>query len=150
MRKPTRSLVLTTVVLLAAGCGGGSKKSSLSSAGGATGSTITIVEKEFSLSPPTVSIAKPGTYTIKGVNKGSMSHAIAIEGQGLDRDGPTVGPGETSTITLSITKPGDYEIYCPVGNHKQQGMEGTLTLGSGSAGGGAGTSTQDTSGGYGR
>jgi plastocyanin len=149
MRKTTSSVVLATVVVLAAGCGG-SKKSADTSSGGATGSTITIVEKEFSLSPSSVSITKPGTYTINGVNKGSFSHAIAIDGMGLDKDGPTVGPGETSTITVDITKAGDYAIYCPVGNHRSQGMEGTLTLGSASASAGTTATTKDTSGGYGR
>jgi uncharacterized cupredoxin-like copper-binding protein len=141
---------MTTVVVLAAGCGGGSKEGADSTSSGATGSTITIVLKEFSLSPSTVAITKPGTYTIKGENEGSFSHAIAIDGMGLDKDGPTVGPGETSTLTVDITEPGEYELYCPVGNHKSQGMEGTLTLGSASASSGGATTTKDTSGGYGR
>jgi plastocyanin len=25
-------------------------------------------------------------------------------------------------------KPGEYEYYCPVGNHKAEGMEGTLSV----------------------
>jgi plastocyanin len=150
MRMITSCLVLTSAVVLAAGCGGSKNGAGSTAGGSATGSTITIVEKEFSLSPSSVSITKPGTYTIKGDNQGSFSHAIAIDGQGLDKTGPTVGPGQTSTITVDITKSGDYVLYCPVGNHRSQGMEGKLTLGASPAGAGAVTTTKDTSGGYGR
>jgi hypothetical protein len=35
---------------------------------------------------------------------------------------------------------GRYELYCPVGNHKEMGMEGTLSVG-GAPGGGGPTTT---------
>src|SRR4051812_23088250 len=146
MRKTVSALALGTVVVLAAGCGGTSSDNAASSAPSG-GRTLNVVEKEFSISPGTLTISKPGTYTINGVNRGQASHAIAIDGQGVDETGPTVGPGSTSSITVKITKPGDYELYCPVGSHRQAGMKGTLTLGSGSSGGGM--TTDDTSGGYG-
>src|SRR4051794_2142223 len=147
MRKTISALALGTVVVLVAGCGGTSSDNAASSAPSGGGRTLNVVEKEFSISPGTLTISKPGTYTINGVNKGQASHAIAIDGQGVDETGPTVGPGSTSSITVKITEPGDYELYCPVGSHRQAGMKGTLTLGSGSSGGGM--TTDDTSGGYG-
>jgi plastocyanin len=77
------------------------------------------------------------------VNQGTISHGIAIEGNGIHMVGPIVSPGATSTVRVTISKGGSYELYCPVGNHKQMGMEGHLTLGSG---GGSGSSTGDNSG----
>ena len=68
---------------------------------------------------------------LQGVNQGTISHGIAIEGNGIDMDGPIVSPGSTSTLRVTISKSGSYEVYCPVGNHKEMGMEGHLTLGSG-------------------
>jgi plastocyanin len=142
----------TVIVLAAAACGGGggsggatteseaTTSSSGSGGGGTPVKTIRIVEKEYSLSPSSVSISKPGLYVIQGVNQGSISHGIAIEGNGIDMDGPIVSPGETSTVRATVSKQGSYELYCPVGNHKEMGMEGHLTLGSG---GGSGTSTED-------
>jgi uncharacterized cupredoxin-like copper-binding protein len=29
---------------------------------------------------------------------------------------------------VKLDKPGRYEMYCPVGNHKEQGMEGTVVV----------------------
>jgi hypothetical protein len=45
-----------------------------------------------------------------------MPHGIAIEGNGVDKDGAVVQPGGTSTVTVRL-KPGTYTFYCPVGDH---------------------------------
>jgi len=36
-------------------------------------------------------------------------------------------------------KAGRYELYCPVGNHRELGMEGTLSVGGAAPGGGTTT-----------
>jgi plastocyanin len=54
-------------------------------------------------------------------------HAIAVEGDGVDQDGQTAAPGSDSSVTAML-KPGTYKLYCPVGNHEQGGMVGTLTV----------------------
>jgi plastocyanin len=71
--------------------------------------------------------AKSGTVTITMDNPSDVPHAIAVEGNGVDKDGPTVTKGGKSQITVNL-KPGSYEFYCPVDSHKQQGMEGKLTV----------------------
>ena len=73
--------------------------------------------------------AKPGTVTITMTNPKAdqLPHGIAIEGKGVDKDGTIVQPGGTSTVSVAL-KPGKYTYYCPVGNHRAQGMEGTLTV----------------------
>src|SRR3954449_9044447 len=71
--------------------------------------------------------AKAGKVTITMDNPAPVPHAIAVEGNGVDKDGKTVGMGGKSTITVSL-KPGTYEFYCPVDGHKAAGMKGTLTV----------------------
>jgi plastocyanin len=73
--------------------------------------------------------ARAGTVTIRLANGSSdrLPHGIAIEGNGVDRDGPVVQPGGTSTVTVRL-KPGTYTFYCPVGGHEAAGMKGTLTV----------------------
>jgi uncharacterized cupredoxin-like copper-binding protein len=70
---------------------------------------------------------KSGTVTINMKNPATIPHAIAVEGNGVDKDGQTVTGGGTSTISVAL-KPGKYTFYCPVDSHKQQGMQGTLTV----------------------
>jgi plastocyanin len=71
--------------------------------------------------------AKAGTVTIEMDNPSSVPHAVAVEGNGVDKDGETVTQGGVSKVTVDL-KPGTYEFYCPVDGHKDAGMKGTLTV----------------------
>lgn len=73
--------------------------------------------------------AKAGTVTLTMANPSAsgLPHGIAIEGQGVDRDGQVVQPGGTSTVTVKL-KPGTCTFYCPVAGHEAAGMKGTLTV----------------------
>jgi plastocyanin len=84
---------------------------------------VSAVEFAFSLSDtPTTA----GTYTFELTNDGSMSHDLVIEGvNGAATD--IVGPGATDSFTVTL-EPGEYTMYCSVGNHRAQGMEVTFTV----------------------
>jgi plastocyanin len=71
--------------------------------------------------------AKPGTVTIDMDNPSDVPHAVEIEGQGVEEEGEVVEKGGVSTVTADL-EPGEYEYYCPVGNHEAEGMKGTLTI----------------------
>jgi uncharacterized cupredoxin-like copper-binding protein len=135
------------LVAFGAGCGGGEESSSQASTGTPI-RTITIEETEFKLTPSTVNLSRPGTYEFRAVNKGTAQHALEIDGNGVEEETATIGPGETASVTVELGKDGSYELYCPVGNHRDLGMEGAVNVGSGSAS--ATTSTGDSgSSGYG-
>jgi plastocyanin len=71
--------------------------------------------------------AKAGKVTIVMDNPSDLPHAVEIEGNGVEVAGDTVMKGGVSEASADL-KAGDYEFYCPVGNHKDAGMEGTLTV----------------------
>jgi plastocyanin len=138
--------VAVLAVLFVVGCGGSSKSSSdtgassapaapaattpASSGGGASsgGENLTLSADPSQLKFDKSSLtAKAGSVTITMDNPSSLPHAIAVEGNGVDKDGETVQKGGKSTITVDL-KPGKYEFYCPVDGHKAAGMEGTLTV----------------------
>jgi plastocyanin len=70
---------------------------------------------------------KAGKVTVVLDNPSDVPHAIEVEGKGVEAEGETVGKGGVSKVTVDL-KPGEYEYYCPVGDHQQAGMEGTLTV----------------------
>ncbi|HEX5617981.1 MAG TPA: plastocyanin/azurin family copper-binding protein [Solirubrobacteraceae bacterium] len=126
------------IALIIAGCGGGndstttaSTTASSSSGGGGQGQVVKLSadpggQLRFTMAKLT---AKPGKVTLSMLNPTSagMEHGIAIEGNGVDSDGPSVAPGKTSNVTVTLKK-GTYTYYCPVPGHKQAGMVGTLTV----------------------
>ena len=154
-RWSTLAAALAVVSLVLAACGGGSSDNSStasgsSSAGASTsaqssgaettsstaasggGSSVLAIDATesgglgFSKRALT---ARAGTVTIRLTNgsSDSLPHAIAIEGNGVDKDGQTVQPGGTSSVTVRL-KPGTYTFYCPVDGHEDAGMKGTLTV----------------------
>jgi len=152
MRTHRFSLLGAVVVVVAAltgGCGGyggGSKKTSSTTraSGGTVVKTVTVHEKEYKLTPNSISLPKAGTYVFKGVNDGTTAHALAVEGNGVDMDGAEISPGSSGTLKVTLPKTGTYEIYCPVDGHKGLGMKGTVTVGGGGAAGGASTENTNT------
>src|SRR5213078_541692 len=145
MRTHRISLLGAVVVVVAAvsgGCGGngGSKAKTASTAAASSGGmvikTVTVHETEFKLTPSAISLAKPGTYVFKGINDGTVAHALAVEGNGVDMDSAHISPGSSGTLKVTLPKAGTYEIYCPVDGHKGLGMKGKVTIGRTGATGG--------------
>jgi plastocyanin len=71
--------------------------------------------------------AKPGQVTLVMPNKAPITHDISIKGNGINQQGPRVGTGGTSKVSVNL-KPGTYEFYCSVPGHEAGGMKGTLTV----------------------
>ena len=71
--------------------------------------------------------AKPGNVTIVMDNPSDLPHAVEIEGAGVEVAGDTVMKGGVSKASADL-EAGEYEYLCPVGNHKDAGMEGTLSV----------------------
>jgi len=139
------ALIAAFAVLGVAGCGGGDDSSSSTEAttsstteqasgggggggSGGGGETIDVSETDFKLDPsdPTV---KAGQVTINATNDGQTTHSIEIEGKGIEEtELPNdLEPGDSGSLTVDL-KPGTYEWYCPVANHKELGMEGEVTV----------------------
>jgi uncharacterized cupredoxin-like copper-binding protein len=113
--------------LALAGCGGDDGGGEEATNGTAS-QTFSIVESDFTLSPATVTVDGPGTYTFEATNDGGVDHALEIEGNGIEEETDTIGPGESASVTVDLES-GTYEMYCPIGNHRDLGMSGEITVG---------------------
>lgn len=92
------------------------------------GETVKVSETEYQLSPSTVNV-KPGEVTFDVSNDGQVTHNLEVEGPNGEEELPSdLAPGDSGTLTVDLSKPGTYEFYCPVDNHKQMGMEGEITV----------------------
>lgn len=140
------------LALLAAACGsngsGSTSAGSGSAPAGSSGTQVTASLTEFhiALSQQTF---PAGKYTFVVSNDGHATHALAINGPGLSNtQTASLSPGQKANLTVTL-QTGKYDFFCPVGNHKQMGMDmnvsvaaggggGATTTGGGAAGGGGG------------
>jgi plastocyanin len=128
MRRITWILtVLLSTALLVAGCGGDDDNGDGGGGGGGDGALTLTADPGGAISwePGSLS-ASSGSVTIKLVNESDIPHAVEVEGNGVEEESETI-TGSDTELTVDL-EPGEYTYYCPVGNHRAQGMEGTLTV----------------------
>jgi uncharacterized cupredoxin-like copper-binding protein len=90
------------------------------------GEAVEVSLVEFAIEMPTEIPAGPTTFQI--TNNGTIEHNFEIEGQGIEEElEADLAPGESGTLELDL-EPGTYEVYCPVDDHRGQGMEIELTV----------------------
>lgn len=88
--------------------------------------TIEVELISYEIRMPESIPAGPTEFVV--TNIGDIEHNFEIEGQGIEREfEENLQPGETQTMQVDL-EPGEYHVYCPVGNHAAQGMELTLTV----------------------
>jgi plastocyanin len=69
-----------------------------------------------------------GRIVFHVTNEGTMEHGFAIEGAQVQR--PFAGnlqPGQSDSLEVTL-QPGNYVVYCPVADHRDRGMEMTMTV----------------------
>ena len=70
-------------------------------AASATGETVAVSLKEFTIAMPTELPAGPTTFEI--TNDGSVEHSFEIEGQGIEEElEPYLQPGASDTLTVDL------------------------------------------------
>ncbi len=123
--------VSALVALAAAGCGGDDDE-----AGAPTepdGARETTVElSEFAIEPARLELKREATLDVR--NSGAIPHNLTIE-RGPEAAQPserlagtsTFGGGEAERLRVSL-RPGRYALVCTVGDHRERGMVGSLTV----------------------
>jgi uncharacterized cupredoxin-like copper-binding protein len=100
---------------------------------------VKAVETDFHIALSKSSF-KPGKYTFVAQNKGKTTHALMINGPGVNMAmTKDLAPGQNANLTVTLKK-GAYNFNCPVPGHKALGMNLNITVG------GSATTTSKNSG----
>ena len=107
--------------------------------------TFNVVLDAFSIvgAPATVRAGAPITFSARNNSPASdatarAQHNLAIEGPGgavTVGTGPVLTGGQSGTFTFPALQPGNYVLFCPVGNgfHRTSGMAVNFTVVAGAA-----------------
>jgi hypothetical protein len=104
------------------GCGGGPD------AVRARDGVVEITLTDFRVKPQIIRTG-PDSLTIRIHNAGRLPHAFRIRGIGGTRlKVPTILPGkEAARVAVKLPR-GDWRLFCPLSNHEELGMYGTLVI----------------------
>jgi uncharacterized cupredoxin-like copper-binding protein len=101
-----------------------------------TNISVTMMDNYFIVPQKTAPV---GTVVFTITNSGQTAHDFQIAGKST----PLTQPGQTNTLTVNFTEPGDYPYLCSVGEHAIHGMQGLFTV-TGSTATTTGTTTGTT------
>ena len=135
-----KPVVVLLLLLAAALAGCGSDDDGDGGGGAAPADTVELVATDFAFEPSSLTLDAAGEHTVTLRNDGELPHALAFDD--LDEATGNVDPGASGEVTVDLD-PGSYTIYCPVGDHRDQGMEGTIVVGGASASGNGGGGGDD-------
>jgi nitrite reductase (NO-forming) len=90
--------------------------------------TLDVTATDFKFAPAELTVAGPTSVTISLQNKGAVEHDVTVEGVAGKA---YAKPGQTSSATFKLAKPGSYAFFCSLPGHKEAGMVGTLVVGGG-------------------
>lgn len=86
---------------------------------------FTVTGQNFSFSPNTIIVKKGDRVRIVFQNAGG-THNWQLEGYNIGTK--IIQTGQTDTVEFTADQAGTFEFFCSVGNHRQMGMVGTLTV----------------------
>ncbi len=87
---------------------------------------VEIQLKDFEIVPTDFTV-QAGEVTFILVNAGRFTHDFRVEGEGIDEKSPRISAGRTGEWAIKLG-PGVYHLSCPISNHEDRGMIGTLTV----------------------
>jgi len=87
--------------------------------------TINVTGANFRFNPKTITVKKGDRVKIV-LKSEDMQHDFVIDELGAKT--AVAVAGETVETEFAADKAGQFEYYCSVGNHRSQGMVGTLTV----------------------
>jgi LPXTG-motif cell wall-anchored protein len=126
MRSGRLGAVLLLGVLVLLGSGGGVAHAE-------PDQNVSVVLADFSISPNPITVRAGEKVIFTGNNTAQRNHDLHIEGQGVvfeivPGSDMHIPPGQTAMGEMTFNTPGTYQMWCPVGNHRGMGMDGTFVV----------------------
>jgi plastocyanin len=94
--------------------------------------SVAITLTEFTITPAsiTVPLGEPVTFVVTNAGGAQHNLVVELESRGIEQRlfATNLLPGETRRVTFTFDASGNWEMYCPVGNHRALGMQGTIQV----------------------
>jgi hypothetical protein len=91
---------------------------------------VAVVLDDYSITPQRIA-ARPGRLTFVVDNDGRVAHNLVVMRPGggeVKPRLPSLRPGDRGKFTVRLRR-GRYDLICSLGNHRELGQSGILTVG---------------------
>ena len=89
---------------------------------------VRLSESEFTITPANPRVTGTHQVDFEVTNNGSVTHSFAVRTPfGVLKSEP-IPPGQKGGLTVDLIKPGIYAFYCPLHDHRQKGMQGSVVV----------------------
>jgi len=93
---------------------------------------VAITLTEFTITPAsiTVPLGEPVTFVVTNAGGAQHNLVVELESRRIEQRlfATNLLPGEKRRVTFTFDASGNWEKYCPVGNHRALGMQGTIQV----------------------
>ena len=89
---------------------------------------VRLSESEVTITPANPRVTGTHQVDFEVTNNGSVTHSFALRTPfGVLKSEP-IPPGQKGGLTVDLIKPGVYAFYCPLHDHRQKGMQGSVVV----------------------
>jgi hypothetical protein len=88
--------------------------------------TMSVTDSQIKITPSSI---PPGAASIKVTNTGKSAKSIVFSGGGMNPESKDIKPGETTTLSTSMLKPGTYSVVVPAPKSGGKAISSKLIVG---------------------
>ena len=89
---------------------------------------LVIGARSYAYEPSAITVTRGRPVRFLIANQADIVHGFEVEGHGMEEEIAEIPGGATDSLEVTFDQPGEYTIYCPVADHRERGMTGTLTV----------------------
>lgn len=120
--------VFVAVLLVSSGCTGLGRP--VTAEGQGDMKEIHLTASSYEFKPNNIKVPEPGSLTLIIENISGAGHNITVENpEGEVLKSVDLPAKKTTSVTVDLPSPGNYEFYCDIGLHATLGMKGRIQVG---------------------
>lgn len=89
---------------------------------------VRLSESDSAITPANPRVTGTHLVSFEVTNNGSITHSFAVRTPFGVVKSDRIAPGQQGGVEVDLIRPGIYSFYCPLGDHRVKGMQGSVVV----------------------